>query len=155
MPMTSGSESCVSHSGRLHEIDDCHVSQACQEAGREVRGACARLTRGPTARETMREGRFGQDGHSSQDGHEDPSERVCECLFLSLFLLDALSLSLSLSASLSLSPFTANSPSAHCVALTCFSTNTLLRISWPCHSVQKHRAQRCAFAVSQVDFTRP
>ena len=75
---------CVRHSGRLHESDDCLVSQACQEAGREVRGACARLTRGPTARETIREGRFEQDGHSSQCGHEDPSERVCQPLSLSL-----------------------------------------------------------------------
>ena len=70
--------------GRLHEIDDCLVSQACQEAGREVRGACARLTRGPTARETIREGRFEQDGHSSQDGSQDPSERVCQPQPLSL-----------------------------------------------------------------------
>ena len=62
-------------------------SQACQEAGREVRGACVRLTRGPTARETIREGRFEQDSHSSQDGHEDPSERVCQPLSLSLFSL--------------------------------------------------------------------
>ena len=54
----------MSHSGRLHEIDDCFASQACQEAGREVRGACARLTRGPTARETIREGRFEQDGRT-------------------------------------------------------------------------------------------
>ena len=74
----------MSHSGRLHEIDDCLVRQACQEAGREVRGACARLTRGPTARETIREGRFEQDGHLSQDGQEDPSERVYECHFLCL-----------------------------------------------------------------------
>ena len=142
----------MSHSGRFHEIDDCLVSQVCQEAGREVRGACARLTRGPTARETMREERFEQDGHSSPDGHEDPSERVCQPLSLSLCLSASPSLSLSVCQPLSL---TANTPSAHCVALTCFSTNTLLRISWPCHSVQKPRAQRCAFAMSQVDFTRP
>ena len=89
MPMTRGLGSCLSQSGRLHEIDDCLVSQACQEAGREVRGACARLTRGPTALETIREGRFEQDGHLEPRWPRRPI-RAC---------LSALSLSLSLSFS--------------------------------------------------------
>ena len=60
------------------------------------------------------------------------------------------------SMSVSLSLFSPHAvPVPHCVALTCSSTNTLLRISWPCHSVLKPRAQRFLFAVSQVDFTRP